>query len=204
MILPNVTLARLSLSSSLLLETIRCEAGSPQNLAYHQQRLDQSLKTLGYNLSYPLAELISPPDTKVYRCRFVYDDQNYTIEYHPYTSKPIQTIKLVYSNLSYSLKYADRTELNRLADLKEGCDDILIIQNDLLRDTSIANIALQIQGQWFTPEFPLLAGTTRARLLDEKQIMTAPLRLNDLKKASKIALMNAMIGFVELENGIIR
>lgn len=70
-------------------------------------------------------------------------------------------------------------------------------------DTTIANIALYIENQWLTPQVPLLHGTTRARLLDEGFLSPAPLTPNHLADATKIAVMNAMIGFVEIENGII-
>ncbi|HEX5330706.1 aminotransferase class IV, partial [Sulfuricurvum sp.] len=72
-----------------------------------------------------------------------------------------------------------------------------------LRDTTIANIALLIEGRWFTPESPLLEGTTRARLIEEGFLTAASLTPKDIEKATKIALMNAMVGFVEVENGII-
>ncbi len=203
MIRLNVTSARHSLNSKRLLETIRCEAGVPQHIAYHQQRLDFSLQRLGCTTTYSLEKLIFPPDKRVYRCRFLYDHTGYIVEYHPYQPRTIQTLKLIHADLDYSLKFADRTELDRLFSLKETCDDILIVQNNLLTDTSIANIALYLDGRWLTPQTPLLPGTTRSRLLDEQKIFTALLHVNDLKRVSKIALMNAMMGFVELENGII-
>jgi 4-amino-4-deoxychorismate lyase len=54
-----------------------------------------------------------------------------------------------------------------------------------------------------TPSTPLLEGTTRARLLDEGFLSAACLTPKDIQKADKIAIMNAMVGFVEVENGII-
>lgn len=173
------------------------------HLSYHQKRVDFSLQSLSYHTHYPLSKLISPPDEGIYRCRFLYDDQSYTIEYHPYIPRSIHQLKIVHSDLSYPLKYADRTKLNQLFAMKEECDDILIVQNGLLTDTSIANIALFIDNRWLTPSSPILKGTTRARLIDEKQIFPADLGVTDIPKASKIAIMNAMMGFVELDNGII-
>lgn len=90
-----------------------------------------------------------------------------------------------------------------LFEQRNGCDDILIVKNNLITDTSIANIAFLLDGQWFTPKSPLLKGTTRARLIDEGKIKIAHLRLSDVNNTSKIALMNAMMGWVEMENGII-
>lgn len=188
----------------MLLETIRCESGEAQHLSYHQGRLENTLKTLGYDTIYPLQTLISPPDSGLYRCRFLYDQNGYTIEYHPYTPKKITSLRLVHADtLEYSLKFADRSVLNTLYDQRGECDDVLIVKNALLTDTTIANIALYIDGKWLTPATPILEGTTRARLIDNKTLDTAYLTPSDCAKATKIAIMNAMVGFIEVENGII-
>ena len=106
-------------------------------------------------------------------------------------------------HLDYRLKYADRTELDQLF-LKRGeADDILIIQNGLVTDTSIANIAFFDGDKWITPKEPLLKGTTRARLLDEKKIFEQDIKIADLGKFTEFALMNAMIGFDRIKDGII-
>lgn len=188
----------------MLLETIRCEGGKAQYLPYHQKRLEESSRLLDIHKNYDLSTLIIPPDQELYRCRFLYDAKGYAIEYHPYTPKKIASLKLLTSDtIEYSLKYADRNILNTLFEERGECDDVLIVKNNYLSDTTIANIALCIEGKWLTPEFPLLKGTTRERLLDEKFLTPAPLTRNDIARASKVAVMNAMVGFLEVENGII-
>ncbi len=188
----------------MLLETIRCIDGEAENLSYHQRRLDYSIKKLGFLSSYNLSSLITPPDKNLYRCRFVYSDSSYKIEYIPYEIKKISSLKLVAATeLKYELKYSDRAELNSLYDMRGSCDDVLITQDGELKDTTIANIALYINNRWLTPQNPLLQGTTRARLLDENKIFPAILTIDDIAKASKVAVFNAMIGFIVVENGII-
>ncbi len=49
----------------------------------------------------------------------------------------------------------------------EGHDDILIIRDGLLTDTSICNVALWNGTSWITPARPLFSGTMRAYLLDK-------------------------------------
>ena len=187
----------------MLLETIRCEEGLPLHLSYHQNRLEISLQSLGIGKIYDLKTLITPPANGVFRCRFLYDANHYFIEFIPYTPKKIISLKLIYADdVEYSLKYAERKELNLLYNNRAECDDVLIIKNGFLTDTTIANIALLIDGQWITPDTPLLRGTTRARMIEEGAIIPAPLRVDDIAKATKIALMNAMIDFLEVENGI--
>ncbi len=188
----------------LLFETIRCEDGLISHLSYHQERLTNSLKCLGATTQFDLSELIAPPSNGLYRCRFLYDATDYHIEYHPYTPKSTTSLHLVYDDsIHYPLKYTHRDHLNDLFEHREGCDDVLIVKEGILRDTSIANIALYIEGQWLTPQIPLLCGTTRSRLLNEGMLLPAVLTPNDIPKAQKIAIMNAMVGFVEIENGII-
>jgi 4-amino-4-deoxychorismate lyase len=188
----------------MLLETIRCVEGTAQNLPYHQQRLERSLQELGFTHRFDLESLVSPPRTGIYRCRFVYDDAAYAVEYIPYLPKSIASLRLVYEDtIEYPLKYTDRTLLNRLFERREGCEDVLIVKDGLLTDTTIANIALFIEGRWLTPNTPLLEGTTRSRLIERRFLTPSLLRPDHIAKATKIAVMNAMMGFVEVENGII-
>lgn len=190
--------------SRALLETIRCESGHPCNLSYHQQRVDRSLKELGYSRHLDLAQYINVPDRALYRCRVVYDATSVKVEYIPYQKRAVRTLRLIQADgLDYALKYADRTDIDKLFAQRNGADDILIVQNGLITDSSIANIAFFDGTKWLTPEHPLLKGTTRARLLDENNIFESEIELDDLTKFTTFALLNAMIGFEEIKNGII-
>jgi len=187
-----------------LLETIRIQDGQAAHLDYHQQRVDQSLKQLGYDARYDLASLIEVPDHALYRCRIVYDAAGFEIEFIPYRKRTVRTLQLVQTDgLDYALKYADRSALERLFAQRGAADDILIVRGEQIADTSIANIAFFDGQRWVTPSHPLLKGTTRTRLLDEKKIFESEIRLNDLPKFTRFALLNAMIDFEEIKNGII-
>lgn len=124
---------------------------------------------------------------------FLYTQEIELVEYLPYVPKEIQTFKIVKSNIEYAYKYSDRRELQSL--ILPSYDDIIIQKNDLLTDTSIANIAFFDGQKWVTPKSPLLEGTTRARLLDEKFLTLKNIRSLDIQSFSHFALMNAMIGF---------
>lgn len=97
-------------------------------------------------------------------------------------------------------KYLDRENLDNLFEKKEDCDEIIIVKNEIVTDTSIANIAVFYEGQWLTSKECLLKGTTRTRLLEERKIIEKDISLDMLKNASQIALMNAMIGFDIIEH----
>ena len=184
------------MKSSLLLETIKVEEGEAFHLSYHNQRFNSSRKSLfGINGPLDLGKYITPPDNGLYRCRVLYDREIQKIEFLPYQPKPIQKIALLSNDLSYPFKYADRTAFNRLLDASPGCDEILIVQQGFLTDTTIANIAFLQEGQWITPECPLLKGTTRQRLINEGFLTPKAIRTDEIDHFDGFALMNAMLGF---------
>ena len=102
--------------------------------------------------------------------------------------------------IEYAKKSTDRERIDTLFELREECDDILIVKNGHITDTSIANIALYKEGLWYTPTSPLLRGTTRQRLLESGFLHTTDIKVQDLHKYSKIALLNAMVDFDIISN----
>ena len=144
-----------------------------------------------------LEEFINPPEWGLYRCRLVYDIDNIEVTFHEYKKRDITTLKLIFENdIEYSRKSVAREDIDSLFEKREECDDILIIKDLLVTDTSIANIAFQTSsGEWVTPANPLLRGTTRARLLDEGKISEVDIKVHELRSFSKVALLNAMIDF---------
>ncbi|WP_373036477.1 aminotransferase class IV family protein [Sulfurimonas sp.] len=182
--------------SETFLETIRAVDGKVYNLSYHQQRYEDVLKSFGSSDFKNLQDYLNPPVTGLYRCRLIYDTRNIDVTYHKYEKREVASLRLVYDDsVDYSRKSTYRNELESLFEKREECDDILIIKNSLITDTSIANVAFYNSGLWYTPLKPLLRGTTRQRLLDENKIIEKEIRIQDLKEYSKIALMNAMIDF---------
>jgi len=184
-----------------LLETIKCLDGKCFHLPYHLARLNASRKKLGFNK--PLKLVLKPPKKGLYRCRFIYAEDIIKIEYLPYEMRLPHSFKLIHSDIDYELKHENRKDLNKLFIQKEEADEIIIIKNGLITDTSIANLCFYDGKKWLTPTRPLLYGTTRQRLLDEKKIHTADISYTDIHKFSKIALINAMIDFQIIENAIL-
>lgn len=183
------------------LETIKAIDSKPLHLPYHQKRLEKTVA--GSNII--LKDILKPPAKGIFRCRVVYDENDYEVSYHRYQKKSIQSLKLVYNDsINYSKKYFDRSQLEKLGSKKSFCDDILIVKNGLLTDTSIANIALRYKNEWITPKRPLLEGTTRARLLENGKIFEDDIAVEDLNKFQQLALMNAMIDFDIIPNENIR
>lgn len=178
------------------LETIKALDGIVYNLEYHQSRLEAVLRSLGRREFHNLQEHLLPPSDGLYRCRVVYDEETLLVTYHPYQKRIINRLKIIYDDtIEYDKKYANREEIDKLFLLRENCDDILIVKNSLITDSSIANIALYDGKEWVTPKSPLLKGTTRARLLAESKIVEKEILITEIESYSKVALMNAMVDF---------
>jgi len=160
------------------IETIRIEDGQIYNLDYHTERFNET-RAAFWKDSTPLdlREFISPPTLNgIHKCRIV------------------SSLHLVVSDtIDYTYKSAHREELNALYTQKGMADDILIVRNGYLTDTSIANVALYDGDTWFTPAHPLLRGTKRSEFLDRQLIVEKDIPQICLKDYSHIMLFNAMI-----------
>ena len=184
------------MKSSSYLETIKIEDGEIFHLEYHQKRYESVLDFLGISVYKNLSEFIIPPQSGLYRCRLVYTEDNIELSYHEYVKRGIRHLKIIYDDeIEYTHKSADREEINTLYAKRGRYDDVLIVKNSLITDTSIANIALKKDDIWYTPSKPLLRGTTRARLLDEGKIVEKDIHLDEIDDYTGVALLNAMIDF---------
>lgn len=185
------------MQENIYFETIKCEDFEIFNLDFHNKRV---ANTIGLNIN--LQEYIYPLSEELLRCKVTYNDfEVLNVEYFPYKKREISSFKLIFDDeINYSKKYLNREKLDSLFLEKENCDEIIIIKNEIVTDTSIANIAIFYENMWITSKNCLLKGTTRARLLEEKFLIEKDISVKMLEKASKIALMNAMIGFDIKEN----
>ncbi len=186
---------------SSFLETIKAFNGEVYNLEYHQKRYESVLSAYSQTNYKELSKYIQAPTEGLYRCRLLYTLEDITISYHKYEKREISSFKIIYcDDIEYWKKSSNRDELNKLYDKKDDCDDILIVKNGLITDTSIANIAFFDGDKWLTPKTPLLAGTTRERYLQEGKILEADIKVQDLENYSKVVLLNAMIDFDIIQN----
>lgn len=151
----------------------------------------------GVNKKIALTELISAPETLqdgLLKCRITFKENIENVEWEPYQLRSVKTLKIVSDDrVSYRYKYKDRTRLQQLFDQRGLYDDVLIIREGFLTDTSYCNLALFDGTAWYTPDTNLLPGTQRAFLLDQKVIKEKRIGLNDLAGYRKIRLFNAMI-----------
>lgn len=191
----------------LLFETIRVENGSVKNLDWHYKRMANTLGQLkGIDFYYSNKEsqlnmkMIDKQLDRIHfpeglsRCKIIYSHAEIIdIQVFSYTRKLSQTFQLVEDNeIEYSHKLLDRREIEALFGKRKSADDIIIVKNGLVTDTSIANLIFYDGKNYFTPDKPLLSGTHRARLLATGFITERKISVDDLKKYISFLPVNAM------------
>jgi 4-amino-4-deoxychorismate lyase len=74
-------------------------------------------------------------------------------------------------------------------------DDILIIRQGLITDTSYCNILFFDGVRWVTPDEPLLRGTKRTALIEHGNVFPLRIAYGDLNYFSHFMLVNALLDF---------
>ena len=99
------------------------------------------------------------------------------------------------AELDYSYKYVNRDSLDALKKSRTDnpLEDILIVKNGCITDTSFSNIAFYNGSSWVTPDTPLLKGTKRACYLQSGKLMEKRITPDDLRQFHKARLINAML-----------
>ncbi|MCX6326868.1 MAG: aminotransferase class IV [Bacteroidia bacterium] len=190
---------------SLLVETIKVENGKILNISFHNERTIRSLhEVFGIKQEIDLERVIIVPETAgkgIFKCRVEYDDKITKIEFLPYIIRSVRSLKLIMDdNISYPFKYIKRDNIQRLMEMRGNCDDILIIKNGMVTDSSYANVVFRdLNGNWVTPSTYLLPGTRRASMLRKGLISEATITYNDIHKYTEVKLINAMIGIDDTE-----
>ncbi len=188
----------------MLLETICIQNGAIQHLSYHQRRLNRSQEAFFEDFEpIDLGQAIHPPSTDgTIKCRVLYAQRLLDVHYEPYRPRKVETLRLVEADdIDYAYKYSMRDALESLLERRGNADDILIVKKGLVTDTSIANIAFLKNRRWYTPKTPLLAGTTRERLVRSGFLLPRNIAPEEIDDFEAFALLNAMIGFVPIKRG---
>lgn len=180
-------------------EAIKLKDGVLYNLSYHEMRMRRTTEHF-FGINFPL--LIEIPEDKMaglFKCRIVYSNQIYSVEFIPYSFRAIRRLALVKDDsIDYVYKYTDRVALNTLL-AKSRCDDIIIIKDGYITDASSSNLVFEDKTGLYTPDSYLLRGTKREYLLDKGVIKERVIKMGDIKEYDSIYLINAM---VDLEDRI--
>ncbi len=187
----------------MFLETICIKNGIVQGIEAHQARMRDTAIRFGFHAP-ELPDLSAQVPTELrdsqkVKCSVVYHEQILSITFTAYRQKTIDSLKLVEAEVDYSFKFSDRSVFNTLLQEKGDCDEILIVKNGCITDTSFSNVVFSKNDQFFTPDSYLLNGTKRQQLLREKRIRETRVTIDNLHHFDKVYLINAML---EIEDNV--
>jgi 4-amino-4-deoxychorismate lyase len=144
-----------------------------------------------------LASVIRVPDnirSAIVKCRVIYAETVLSVNCSLYLARRPKTLKIVESStIAYSDKKEDRSGLENLLRSRGTCDDIIIVKDGCVTDSSSANILFYDGETWFTPDTPLLKGTKRRMLIENGMVRERRIRLEDIFQFTEISLVNAML-----------
>jgi len=178
-------------------ETIRYVNGVLENVSYHQARINRTVSALGGKTYIQLDKIQLVHDFEkdiVYKIKCLYNLEGaYHIEKAVYHKKTIQTVSIHQAaQEEYQYKYTNRNWLND-ALKNAGTDEMIIVQNNMIKDGNYANLVFFNGSEWHTPLHPLLLGTHRARLIDQNKIIEKDITISDLSSYTKLKFINAMM-----------
>ncbi|MBP2617167.1 aminotransferase class IV [Chryseobacterium jejuense] len=187
---------------SQFIESIKVEDQEVFLLDLHQKRVNQTFSHFGKEGSIDLAKIyknLQHDEDGLFKLRISYDlDKKVRTQMIPYAIPEIQDFQLVENNsFDYSFKFEDRKELDKMK-MKSKAEEIIIVKNNHITDTSFSNILFLKGKDWFTPNSFLLNGVQRQHLLKQKKIKEAEITLQNIKQFSHFQLINALNDFDDM------
>jgi 4-amino-4-deoxychorismate lyase len=183
------------------IETIKIFQKKLVNLEFHQERVNKTLASFwNDNFAIVLSKEILLPALSsdlIYKLRIEYSNRIEKISISPYEKKQIKKFKVVENNqIDYSFKFKNRENINSM--LKNiSAEEIIIIRNGFVTDTSYSNLVFSDGKNLITPSTPLLKGTKREFLLQNKLITEDEVKLSDMKLFKHFYLINSMLELTE-------
>ncbi len=186
---------------SQFIESIKVEDQEIFLLEFHQKRVDNTFAHFGKEGSVDLAKIykhLEHDEDGLFKLRIVYDlDKKIRTQMIPYAIPELNDFQLVENNsFDYSFKSEDRKELERMK-MKAKAEEIIIVKNNHITDTSYSNLLFKKGKEWFTPSTYLLNGVQRQNLLKHKKIKETEITLQNLKEFSHFQMINALNDFDE-------
>lgn len=182
------------------IESIRFEHGQFHLLDLHQARIDRTFASFFPRaVPHQLDQILPTIDREdKVKCRVVYDVRDYHAEWMPYQPRLIRKVQMVeVGSFDYAFKYADRSTIQDWVN-RSAADDIIMIKNGFVTDSSYANLAFFDGKDWLTPRRPLLNGVRRQHLIGQDLLFEADIRAGDLARFDRACLINAMLGLGEV------
>lgn len=188
----------------MFLETVCIKNNVPQHLDTHLQRMRETARHYGFHAP-ELPDLTTRMpmelrDKKV-KCSITYREKILQITFTGYIPKKIDSLKLVDSDVQYAFKFSDRSALNASLQKRGTCDEVLIVQDNCITDTTISNVVFKKGTDFFTPDTYLLNGVKRRRLLQENKIKEIRISTDILYNFESVFFINAMLD-IEDQRGV--
>ena len=187
---------------SRFIESIKVEDQKIFLKELHQKRMNDTFSHFGKECKIDIYNLflnLEHDEDGLYKFRIEYDlDNNFKTQIIPYVISELDDFELVIDNeIDYSFKSSDRTPLQKLKD-KSHADEVIIVKNNQITDTSYSNILFLKDKTWFTPKSYLLNGVMRQNLLKLKKIKEAEITLDNIKNFTHFQLINALNDFDDM------
>ncbi|MHB8465682.1 MAG: chorismate-binding protein [Acidimicrobiales bacterium] len=87
---------------------------------------------------------------------------------------------------------------------RSGLDDLILVnERDEVTETTTCNLAVRLEGRWWTPALAcgLLPGVERARLIDDGTLTERVIHRDEIDRATELAVVNSLRGW---RQGILR
>ena len=187
---------------SQFIESIKVEDQKAFLMEFHQKRVNDTFAHFGAQGSIDLEKIfksLEHDEDGLYKLRIVYDlNRNFKHQMIPYAIPEIKNFQLVENNsYDYSFKFEDRKEFEKMK-TKAKTEEIIIVKNNHITDTSYTNILFLKGETWYTPTTYLLNGVMRQHLLKEKKIKEAEITLQNIREFSHFQLINSMNDFDDM------
>ncbi|MYZ52075.1 aminodeoxychorismate synthase component I [Malikia spinosa] len=195
-----------------LLETLALADGLLRNQSEHLARLQRAANHFGYALDQSalrarLDQLVASHPQGLWRVRLLLDAQGrvqaqaFAMEASPaevtlaLADQPFEAAQSEFVRY----KTTRRAHYDAAAPTQPGVFDAILWNGQgELTECTRGNIALQIDGEWLTPALScgLLDGVGREVALREGRVREAVLRVEDLQRASGLAFLNSLRGWI--------
>ncbi len=187
---------------SRFIESIKVEDQKIFLKELHQKRMNDTFLHFGKECKIDIYSLflnLEHDEDGLYKFRIEYDlDNNLKIQMLPYFVSEIDDFELVFDdNIDYHFKSANRSVFEKLKKESQG-EEIIIVKENQITDTSFSNILFRKDKKWFTPKSYLLNGVMRQNLLASKKIKEAEITIDNIKEFSHFQLINALNDFDEM------
>lgn len=181
------------------IESIRLNNGVVERLPYHQARVDRTFAQFFPDAApLSLQDVVTQcpvPAIGLHKLRLVYDTEWQDVRISFYQPRVISSLQLVHAEVDYAFKFKDRSTLTKLLEQRGDAQEIIIVKDGKITDSSYANLAVRRKDQWVTPAEPLLPGTMRQFLLDQKILELEHITPADLSRYNEVKLINALLEF---------